>query len=95
MLSLAIFIASSAGLMTNSYVKVSMHAIAVGVMAAYIIALAFLSAVSFGVYISIAFFIAGLVCTARLITDDHHPLEIYLGFGIGSVAQIAAYFFVM
>lgn len=93
MLSLAVFIASSAGLVFNSYLKVSMHAIAVGVMAAYIVLLGFLSSASFGLYISFGLLIAGLVCTARLITADHKPVEIYAGLLIGIVAQLAAYLF--
>jgi hypothetical protein len=94
MLSLAIFIASSAGLLVNSYLKVSMHAISVGVMISYLVLLAFLSATSFGVYLSIGLFITGLVCTARLVNSDHHPVEIYTGLFIGIVAQVVAYLFV-
>ncbi|MBD0287226.1 MAG: hypothetical protein ICV79_17635 [Flavisolibacter sp.] len=95
MLALAIFIASSAGLFINSYIKISMHSIAAGVMVAFIMTLALLSDAPFGVYISVALFIAGLVSTARLITDDHHPIEIYAGLAIGVVAEVVAYFIVL
>lgn len=94
LLALAIFLASSGGLLANSYLKVSMHAISMGVMATYMMLLAFLLPVAFGFYISIAFLIAGAVCTARLINSDHNPFEVYLGLAIGVLAQFIAYFFV-
>ncbi len=94
MLSLAIFIASSLGLIMNSYLKISMHGISLGVMVAFVCIVAFLSSVNFGPYISIALFIAGSVCTARLINSDHNPFEVYFGLLIGIVAQLIAYWFV-
>lgn len=94
LLALAIFLASSGGLLANSYLKVSMHAISVGVMATYLLLLGFLLPVSLGFYISMALLIAGIVCTARLVLSDHHPVEVYLGVIIGILAQLIAYFFV-
>ena len=93
-LALAIFLASSGGLLANSYLKVSMHAISVGVMLTYIILLGFLLGVSFGFFISVALLITGAVCTARLINSDHYPIEVYAGFFIGLIAQLLAYYFV-
>ncbi|HVG40076.1 MAG TPA: hypothetical protein VM888_00595 [Chitinophagaceae bacterium] len=94
LLSLAIFLASSAGLLINSFIKVSMHAISVGVMITYLILIAFTDDASFGVYLSVGLLIAGLVCTARLVTSDHSPAEVYAGLLIGIVAQLVANFFV-
>ncbi len=93
MFCLAVFLASSAGLIANSFLKVSMHAISVGVMATYVLLLGFSTYKSFGPYISIALFIAGLVCTARLIHSDHSSREIYVGLGIGVAAQVIAAMF--
>lgn len=93
LLALAIFIASSAGLVANNYLKVSMHGLSVGVMVCYIILLGFLSATSFGIFISIALLITGVVCTARLVNADHHPIEVYAGLFIGILSQLAAYWF--
>ncbi|MBD0331465.1 MAG: hypothetical protein ICV66_02310 [Chitinophagaceae bacterium] len=90
-LSLAIFIASSAGLFLNSFLKISMHAIAVGVMSAFVMLLAFNLGENYGLYISISLFITGLVCSARLMSSDHHPLQIYLGLAVGVIAQLVAY----
>lgn len=90
-LSLAIFIASSLGLMANSYLKISMHAIALGVMVTFMLLLGLSSGTNLGFYISIAFLIAGLVCTARLVNADHWPIEIYGGLFIGIIGQLIAY----
>ena len=94
MLSLAIFIGSSLGLITNSYLKVSMHGISMGVMVAFTCIVAFLAEINFGPYISLSLLIAGLVSTARLMNSDHDPVEVYIGLIIGIVAQIAAYWIV-
>ena len=91
--SLAIFIACIGGLMGNIYMKVSMHAIAVGIMVTFMILLAFSEKNDFGVYTSIALLIAGLVCTARLIASDHSQKEIYWGLAIGIISQIIASWF--
>jgi hypothetical protein len=53
MLSLAIFIASSLGLILNSYLKISMHGISLGVMIAFICIVGLLSPINFGPYISL------------------------------------------
>ncbi len=86
-LSLAIFLASIGGMMANINMKVSMHAIAAGVMMAFVMVLGFSQGISFGVYISVAILLAGMVCTARLIDSDHTTREIYWGLfiGIGSI----------
>ena len=91
-LSLAIFLASSLGLMANSYLKVSMHAIAVGVMVSFMLLLGFSSDANMGFYISVALLITGMVCTARLINADHWPIEVYLGLLLGIAGQLAAYY---
>jgi membrane-associated HD superfamily phosphohydrolase len=93
MLSLAIFIASFLGLIVNSFMKVSMHAISVGVMITFILLLAFLTDANYGFYIAIAFLLAGVVSSARLINSDHYPIEVYAGLVVGIVAQLVAYYF--
>ena len=92
--AMAIFLASSIGLMANIYMKISMHAIAMGVMLSFMMFLALTQAVSFSVYISVAFFIAGLVCTSRFIVSDHSQKEIYGGLLAGLAALLIANTFV-
>jgi len=86
-LSMAIFIASSIGLIVNIYMKVSMHAISMGVMLTCVITLG-LASTGFGIYIGVALLIAGLVCTARLIASNHTQREVYTGLIIGILSQI-------
>ena len=93
-LSMAIFLASAIGLMANIYMKVSMHAIAMGVTIAFIMLLALTQSVSSGSYISISLFIAGLVATSRFIASDHTPKEIYGGLVSGIAAILIATLFV-
>ncbi len=95
MFSLAVFIASSAGLLLNSYLKISMHALSVGVASTFIYLLGFLFELNIGIFISLAIFITGLVCTARLMNRDHYPSEIYTGLFVGILSQIIAYWIVV
>jgi hypothetical protein len=90
---MAIFLASSIGLMANIYMKISMHAIAMGVMVSFMMLLALSGSASFGTYISVAVFIAGLVCTARLMISDHSSKEIYVGLLAGIIALLLGNWF--
>ena len=93
-MSMAVFNASVFGFLVNISMKVSMHAIAMGVMTTFIALLAFTDTVSYSFYLCIAVLIAGVVCTSRLIVSDHRPKEIYYGFAIGIFSQLAAHYFV-
>jgi len=88
--SFAIFLASIGGLMANINMKVSMHAIAAGIMAAFVMKLGFAQDLNFGFYISGSILLTGAICTARFIDSDHTPKEIYVGLFIGIVALILA-----
>ena len=90
-LSMAIWIAASLGLLANIYMKVSMHAISMGVMVTFILLLALAQGSGYGPYISIAILITGLVCTARFIVSDHTPREIYGGLLLGILSQMIAH----
>jgi len=89
-LSFAIFLASIGGLMANINIKISMHAIGAGIMAAFVMLLGFSQDINFGVYISISILLAGIICTARFIDSDHTAKEIYVGLLVGVLALILA-----
>ena len=93
-MGLAIFNASVAGFLLNIIMKVSMHAIAMGVMTTFIAILTFHETVNLSLYLIIAMLIAGFVCTSRLIVSDHRPKEIYIGFIAGVLSQLAAQYFI-
>jgi hypothetical protein len=93
-LSMAIFLASAIGLMANIYMKISMHAIAMGVAVSFMLLLAIIQPVNSGIYISITLLVGGLVCTARFIVSDHTQKEIYGGLLAGLAALLIATLFV-
>jgi hypothetical protein len=91
--TLAVFLASWFALMANIKMKISLHAIAVGVMLAFIVLLAISQPLHFGFYISMALLIAGLVCTSRFIVSDHSPAEVYGGLFVGIFSIVVANWF--
>jgi hypothetical protein len=92
---LGIFLAASAALMANNYFKISMHSLAVGGAATFMILLGMYSNEAIGLPIAIATIIAGLVCTARFLVSDHYPFEVYVGFVIGALGQLLGCYFFM
>jgi hypothetical protein len=88
--AIAIFIACSLGLIANIYMKVSMHAMSMGILVTFIAILAPHQAANYTIYISLTVLIAGLVCTARMIVSDHTQKEIYVGLLVGAFSQLAA-----
>jgi len=92
-LALAIWISASLGLMANIIMKVSLHAISMGVMLTFTLLLAFSQQIHFGIYISVSLLIAGAVCTSRFIASDHFPKEIYGGLFVGIISMLAASLF--
>jgi hypothetical protein len=91
-LTLAIWISVSLGLLANIIMKVSLHAISMGVALTFILALAFSQPVNFGIYISVALLATGLVCTSRFIVSDHTAKEVYGGLLVGVVSMLIAFF---
>ena len=92
-LTLAVWISASLALLANIIMKVSLHAISVGLMLCFMILLAFSGGLHYGVYLSIALLITGITCTARLIVSDHTTAEIYGGLALGAVSMLIAYQF--
>ena len=93
-MSMAVFNASVFGFLMNISMKVSMHAIAMGVMTTFIALIAFNDTINLSLYLALAVLISGIVCTSRLIVSDHSPKEIYYGFLVGIFSQLAAHYFV-
>jgi hypothetical protein len=92
---MGIFMATVAGLILNSYYKISLHAMGVGGAFTAIILFALFYQVSLGISISVATVIAGLVCTSRFLVSDHSPLEVYSGLFVGIACQVIAYLVIM
>jgi hypothetical protein len=79
------------GFLANIYFKVSMHAIAMGVLVGFMFLLALTDIRNPGVYVSATLLIAGLVCTARFIGSDHSKKDIYAGLFFGLIAVFISY----
>jgi len=89
-LAMAVWITASLGLMANIYMKISLHAMSLGVMVAFILLLAFSQPLNFGIYISVSLLIAGIVCTSRFIVSDHTAKELYGGVLVGIISMLIA-----
>lgn len=92
---MGIFIATSVGLVFNNFIKISLHAMAAGGAATAIILFSYYYQAPFGLFISIALLLAGLICSSRLLVSDHTNAEIYYGLLVGAGCQLISYFFVM
>lgn len=92
---LGIFLAASAALMANNYFKISMHGLAVGGGAAFMILLGMVSGEPMTLAISISTIVTGMVCTSRLLVSDHHPFEVYAGLLAGIFFQVVACWVIM
>lgn len=90
-LTLAIWISVSLALLANIVMKISLHAISMGVALAFILLLAFSQPLNFGIFISVALFATGLVCTSRFIVSDHTPQEVYGGLLLGMGSMLLAW----
>jgi len=94
MFALGVFLSCSLGLILNSFFKISMHTISLGLVCTFFLLAGLLSTSNYGFYISIAVLIGGTTATARLIDSNHTEKEIYAGFLVGAVAELIAYLFV-
>lgn len=79
--------------MVNIFKKVSMHAAAAGSMMGIIISLMIMSRVNLFFALTASIIIAGIIGTARLVLRAHTQGEIGLGYFLGVVAQLSAYFY--
>lgn len=86
----AVFLSSSAALLANIKMKISMHAIGVGGLIGLFIIIMLENTMLMTWPLSLAFLISGLVCTSRMIVSDHRPKEIYAGLFVGILCQLIA-----
>jgi hypothetical protein len=94
MFLMGVFLSSASALFANIYTKISMHGIAMGGLVGYAILQQYADAHWLPVWTHIAIIIAGAVCTARLILNEHKPVDVYAGFFTGVLCQVAAWLIV-
>ncbi len=85
-----VFLTTAIALMANIFYKISMHAIGCGGLIGIFIIVMNTNSMLMTWPLSLALLITGLVCTSRLIVSDHTQKEIYLGFVVGLICQLAA-----
>ena len=83
-----IFLATSAGLLINSFYKISMHAMGVGGLMGLMVVLLRTGHLQSALPLVAAILITGMVCTARLVDSDHRGFDIVSGLLVGFLAQI-------
>lgn len=84
--AMSIFIALALGLLANIYLKISMHTIAAGASLAFFVYLSFNNVVNYSIYLSLAIFITGLICSARLALKSHDNKELVAGLAVGFIS---------
>ncbi len=88
---LGIGLATVAGLIFNSFFKISMHAMGVGGALMFVILTGFYYHTYMGPDIDLALIVTGIVCTSRLLLNEHGNKEIYTGLIVGMLCQALAY----
>ncbi|HEY2726581.1 MAG TPA: hypothetical protein VGI61_05380 [Parafilimonas sp.] len=83
-----IFLNTVFGLIINNFIKISMHAMGAGTLLAFMILTCFHYQTFLGADIVIATFLAGLICTVRLLLNQHSVAEIYVGLFVGVLCQL-------
>jgi hypothetical protein len=85
-----VFFTTVAGLLSNIYFKISMHAIGMGGLLGLFLIIMLYNTMLMTWPLCIAILITGLVCTSRLIVSNHTPKEIYWGLFLGLFCQLVA-----
>lgn len=91
MFLMGVFLSSASALFANIYTKISMHGIAMGGLVGFAVLQQFTDMHWLPLWTHTFILIAGIVCTARLILDEHKPVDIYAGFFTGVLCQVAGW----
>jgi len=79
--------------MISIFFKISMHTASAGSIVGLIVVVMLISPVNMVLPLFIALLVAGVIGTARLILSAHTSSEIWLGYFVGFLVQIAAYWY--
>ncbi len=89
---LGVFLSIPSAFMATNFLRISLHAMAWGNAIVFFVFVAMQYTYFMGIELVLVTLLAGLVGTARLQLKDHNNKELYLGFIVGALCQIAAYF---
>ncbi|MBS0025766.1 hypothetical protein ACTJJ0_09435 [Chitinophaga sp. 22321] len=87
---LGIFLSISISFVSNNFIKTSMHTVGWGGVIGFLFSLMWGMHMNVTTPLVITIFIAAIVATARMVLEAHTPREIYIGFFIGIISQLAA-----
>jgi hypothetical protein len=90
-----VFISSSIGLIVNNYMKVSLHAMATSALLMAVLLTNMHYPIGDIFWVLLTILLTGFVVSARMVVSDHTKNELIVGFIIGIVTQLAAYFWVL
>jgi hypothetical protein len=79
--------------LVNIFLKISMHAMAIGGVLGIIIVLMLISPINMAPLLFLGIVLGGIVGTSRMILGAHTGKEIWLGYLLGILVQIAAYIY--
>lgn len=88
-----VFLATSAGLVLNSFIKISMHTMGVGGLIMFFLLLGWQGSIGIGLPLSMSIFLGGLIYAARIVVSNHSPRELVMGFLVGAATQVAGFLF--
>ena len=86
-----IFLNTVFGLVINNFIKISMHSMGAGTLIAFAIITMAHYETFLGADIMIITMLAGLICTSRLLLNQHSVAEIYMGLFVGVACQFLGY----
>src|ERR1700681_4804461 len=87
------FLAVCGAWMCTIFYKISLHAVAMGGLIAFVILFGIQDPYVSGLYITSPILVGGIVCSCRLILGAHNPFEMVTGFFVGILAQCLAWLF--
>ncbi|OSZ82103.1 hypothetical protein CAP35_02200 [Chitinophagaceae bacterium IBVUCB1] len=78
----------------NIFFKLSMHTSAAGGFLGVMIVLLLTNPVNMMLPLFVSLIVCGIIGTARLLLGAHKPAEVWWGYAIGILAQLAAYVYI-
>lgn len=79
--------------MVNIFFKISMHAAAAGGAIGIVIVLMMIGNFDLLIPLLLMILVAGIIGTARMVLQAHKPFEIWLGYLVGILVQLAAFLY--
>ncbi len=92
-LTLGCFWGIAAVFIINIFMKISMHTAAAGGMLGIVIVTMMISHINLLLPLLVALLIGGIIGTARMVLQAHRPSEVWLGYLVGVLVQLAAYWY--